>query len=124
MGCVRFLAGGLALASLGWTLWQLYLFIGLGVGCAAASLGNAPHSALLARWFEGAALSRAMSVVYAGLGVGSLLLVPLAQVLIDTGGWRVAYGSMAGIVVLLRRSEEHPAELQPLIRNRSAGLRL
>src|SRR3546814_1362134 len=106
IGGFLFLASGLALASFGGTLWQLYLFIGLGVGGAAASLGNAPHSALLARWFEGAALSRAMSVVYAGLGVGSLLLVPLAQLLIDTGGCRVSYASMAGIVVLLTRSEE------------------
>lgn len=101
IGGFVFLAAGLALASLSGTLWQLYLFIGLGLGGAAASLGNAPHSALLARWFEGPALSRGMSVVYAGLGVGSLLLVPLAQLLIDTGGWRVAYASMAGIVVLL-----------------------
>jgi MFS family permease len=101
IGGFALLVSGLALASLGGTLWQLYLFIGLGVGGAAASLGNAPHSALLARWFEGPALSRAMSIVYAGLGVGSLLLVPLAQLLIETGGWRMAYACMAGLGLLL-----------------------
>ncbi|WP_374303364.1 MFS transporter [Ferrovibrio sp.] len=91
---------GLVLASFASQLWQLYLFIGMGVGGAAASLGNAPHSALLARWFEGVKLSRAMSVVYAALGIGSLMLVPLAQFVIETWGWRVAYLTLAAIALL------------------------
>lgn len=91
---------GLVLASFAGQLWQLYLFIGIGVGASAASLGNAPHSALLARWFEGAQLSRAMSVVYAALGIGSLMLVPLAQFVIETWGWRIAYLTLAGIALL------------------------
>lgn len=95
IGGLVLLVGGLAFASFAVELWQLYLFIGLGVGGASASLGNAPHSALLARWFEGARLSRAMSVVYAALGIGSLLLVPLAQYVIETWDWRVAYRVLA-----------------------------
>jgi MFS family permease len=91
---------GLLLASFAGAIWQMYIFIGIGIGGAAAFLGNAPHSALLARWFEGRGLTRNMSVVYAALGIGSLLLVPLAQLLIEAWGWRNAYRLMAGIALL------------------------
>lgn len=92
---------GLLLASQASTLWELYLYIGLGVGLAAAALGNAPHSALLARWFEGPRLSQAMSGVYAGLGIGSLLVVPLSQWLIVHYGWRWAYLGLCLLVLLV-----------------------
>jgi MFS family permease len=91
---------GLLLASFGEAVWHFYIFIGIGVGGAAAFLGNAPHSALLTRWFEGGSLSRAMSVIYAAMGVGSLLMVPLAQFVIETWGWRNAYRLLAGIALL------------------------
>lgn len=100
IGGLLLLAAGLLLASFADAIWHLYIFIGIGVGGAAAFLGNAPHSALLARWFEGGGLSRAMSVVYAALGIGSLLMVPLAQYIIETLGWRNAYRILAGIVLL------------------------
>lgn len=100
IGGLLLLAAGLLLASFGGAIWQLYIFIGIGVGGAAAFLGNAPHSALLARWFEGGGLSRSMSVVFAAMGVGSLLLVPLAQYAIEVVGWRNAYRILAGIVLL------------------------
>lgn len=100
IGGLLLLAAGLLLASFGGAIWQLYIFISIGVGGAAAFLGNAPHSALLARWFEGGALSRSMSVVFAAMGIGSLLLVPLAQYAIEVVGWRNAYRILAGIVLL------------------------
>lgn len=100
IGGLLLLSAGLLLASFGGAVWHLYIFIGIGVGGGAAFLGNAPHSALLARWFEGGGLSRAMSVVYAALGIGSLLMVPLAQLVIETLGWRYAYRILAGIVLL------------------------
>lgn len=101
LGGLLLLIGGLTLASFASQLWQLYLFIGCGIGAAGSALGNVPHSALLARWFEAAKLSRAMSVVYAALGIGALLLVPLAQLVIETWGWRAAYLILAGIGVLI-----------------------
>lgn len=101
IGGLVLLAAGLLLASFVSAIWQLYIFIGIGVGGAAAFLGNAPHSALLARWFENIRLSRAISVVYAALGIGSLLLVPLAQLVIEIWGWRNAYRMLALIAVLV-----------------------
>jgi MFS family permease len=100
IGGLLLLVVGLLLASFGEAVWHLYIFVGIGVGGAAAFLGNAPHSALLTRWFEGGNLSRAMSVVYAAMGIGSLLMVPLAQYVIETLGWRNAYRVLAGIVLL------------------------
>lgn len=100
LGGIVLLVIGLLLASVGEAVWHLYIFIGIGVGGAAAFLGNAPHSALLTRWFEGGSLSRAMSVVYAAMGIGSLLMVPLAQYVIETLGWRYAYRILAGIMLL------------------------
>ncbi|WP_341895828.1 MFS transporter [Ferrovibrio terrae] len=99
IGGLLLLIAGLLLASFAGAVWQMYIFIGIGVGGAAAALGNAPHSALLARWFDGNGLTRSMSVVYAGLGVGSLLLVPLAQLVIETWGWRNAYRMLAVIAL-------------------------
>lgn len=101
IGGLVLLIGGLLAASFAGQLWQLYLFVGVGVGAAAASLGNAPHSALVARWFAGPQLSRAMSVVYAALGIGSLLMVPLAQFAIENWGWRTAYLVLAAIALLV-----------------------
>ncbi len=91
---------GLILASFAQSLWHLYLAVGFCVGCGAAALGNATHSALLARWFEGPKLSRAVSLIYAGLGLGTLLIVPMSQWLIETFGWRMAYLTL-GVLPLL-----------------------
>ncbi len=91
---------GLLLAAFAQSLWQLYVALGLCLGAASAALGNAAHSALLARWFEGARLSGAVSWIYAGLGIGTLLIVPLSQLLIEQFGWRWAYGGLAALPIL------------------------
>jgi predicted MFS family arabinose efflux permease len=53
-------------------------------------LGMVPASMLIGRWFR-ERMSTAMGVAYAGFGTGTLLVVPIAQRLIDLGGWRSAY---------------------------------
>jgi predicted MFS family arabinose efflux permease len=45
-------------------------------------------------------MGSAIGVAYAGFGCGSLVMVPLAQSLIDTRGWRGAYASI-GIALLV-----------------------
>jgi MFS family permease len=89
-------ASGLALAGAGFwlasradALWQLRLCLGLAVGLAIACLGNVPNAGLVARWHR-QRLTMAMTVLYAAGGIGMLLLVPLAQLLIDWHGWRAA----------------------------------
>ena len=71
-------------------LWQFYLLIGGAVGVGVAMMGMVPASAMLSRWFHGR-LSRAIGIVFSGTGAGIIVFVPIAQALVDDGGWRGAY---------------------------------
>ena len=71
-------------------LWQFQLAMGLCFGFAVACIGNVPNALLLGRWF-GKRLPTAMSVVYSATGAGVLIMLPLAQLLIDHLDWRGAY---------------------------------
>jgi MFS family permease len=93
------LGAGLSLAPFADALWQLQICLGLAAGFAGACLGNVPNSALVSRWFTGR-LGVATSIVYSGAGIGILLLVPLAQLLIERLGWRDAYHWLGGGTLL------------------------
>ena len=80
------------LASFATRLWQFQVLLGVCVGFAIASIGNVPNSILIGRWF-GPRLPTAMSVVYSATGAGVLIMLPLAQLLIERFGWRGAYQS-------------------------------
>ncbi len=79
-------------------LWQLYLVIGLGVGVGVALVGMVPATALLARWFR-RRLSTMIGIVFAAFGMGSLVVVPLAQQLVVLYDWRGAYRLMGWVVL-------------------------
>ncbi len=100
-------AGGLALLGAGYwlagqarTLWQFYLCIGLLGGLGASAIGMVPAAALISRWFD-RRMSTAIGLAYAGFGCGTLLMVPLAQTLIDGRGWREAYHLIGGTLLVL-----------------------
>jgi len=93
------LGGGFLLAGSMTSLWELYLSVGLMGGLGIASLGMIPASALISRWFD-RQLATAMAVASTGLGTGTLVLVPVTQLLIERDGWRVAYGWLGGGVLL------------------------
>jgi MFS family permease len=90
---------GLAAASLARSLPEVYaaygLGVGLGVGCAYV-----PAIGAVQRWFvrrRGFASGLAVS----GIGVGTLVMPPLASFLIESLGWRGAYlalGTFAAVV--------------------------
>jgi len=80
-------------------LWQLYLLIGVVGGISSAVLGMVPASALVSRWFR-QRLPAAMSVLYAALGTGVLLLAPTTQWLIEHTSWRVSYWILGGGALL------------------------
>src|ERR1700678_512311 len=80
---------GLALASVARSLIEVYaadsLGVGVGIGCAYV-----PAIAPVQRWFvrrRGFASGLAVS----GIGVGTLVMPPLASLLIESLGWRGAY---------------------------------
>ncbi len=80
------------------SIWHFYVTIGALTGFAVAAMGMVPSSSLLARWFR-ERLSTAISVAFAGLGLGALLLVPTAQFLLQRYGWRETY-QIFGLVLL------------------------
>jgi MFS transporter, OFA family, oxalate/formate antiporter len=90
---------GLAAASAAHSLIEVYaaygLGVGLGVGCAYV-----PAVGAVQRWFvrrRGLASGLAVS----GIGVGTLVMPPLATLLIDMQGWRGAYltlGAFAAVI--------------------------
>lgn len=82
-------------------IWQFQVCMGLLAGMGTSMLGMVPASMLISRWFRHR-MSTAMGVAYAGLGSGTIALVPLAQHSIELQGWRETYFSMGvGLFVLL-----------------------
>jgi MFS family permease len=94
------LGGALLAASYAQQLWQFQLSVGVSVGFGIACIGNVPNSILLGRWF-GKRLPTAMAVVYSATGAGVLIMLPIAQILIDRFGWRGAYQGFGSVVLLL-----------------------
>jgi len=80
-------------------LWQFYLLVGACVGIGVSFTGMVPSSGLLSRWFR-ARLSTALGVAYSGFGVGSVVFVPLTQVLIERLQWENAYRVLGSILLV------------------------
>ena len=94
------LGGGFSVAPFSQTLWHLQICLGLAIGLGAACLGNVTNSLLLGRWF-GRRLPTAMALVYSAAGAGTLVFLPLSQVLIDHFGWRGAYRILGAALLIL-----------------------
>ncbi len=94
---VGLLAAGLgtASASLAVDLWQLYLGLGLLLGFGGVALGAVPSSIIIGRWFPAHRLGVPMGVAWSATGVGAMVMLPLAQHLLVTEGWREAYRVLA-----------------------------
>jgi MFS family permease len=84
------------------TLWHLYLVTGVLGALGICAVGWVPSAKLLAGWFTERRGS-VMGLAFSGMGVGILVLGPLAQWLITTRGWRSAYGllGLGAFVVLV-----------------------
>ena len=93
------LGGSFSAAAHAQALWHLQLCVGLAAGLGGACLGNVANSLLLGRWF-GPRLPTAMAVVFAASGIGTLIWLPLSQLLIDSYGWRGAYRTI-GVALLI-----------------------
>lgn len=90
---------GYILAGSADALWQYCLAVGLLGGLGSASLGMIIASGLISRWFTNR-IGWVMSLPYAAVGGGMLLLPPLTQVLLTSTDWRVAH-RILGVGVLL-----------------------
>jgi MFS family permease len=98
IGCAA-LALGLLLSSGIESLWQFYVFFGLISALGITFTGMVPHVFLISEWFS-AKRASAIGIVYAGSGVGILLLAPSSEWLISNWGWARAFQIFAAIVVI------------------------
>ncbi|RST52103.1 MFS transporter [Variovorax sp. DXTD-1] len=89
---------GLAAAGQARTLTQLYLAYGLGVGLGVGA-SYVPVLGAVQRWFR-RRRGFASGLAVSGIGVGTLLMPPLAAFLIEALGWRHAYLALAGVAVV------------------------
>ncbi len=93
---------GLAFSSLAFLTSHLshllFIFVILGiVGNGTTQLG---YSRVVSAWFD-RERGRALAAVMAGSGLGSMVFPPIAQALISAYGWRVAYGVLGAVILLL-----------------------
>lgn len=93
---------GIAFASLAFLtphlghFFAVFLILGV-VGNGTTQLG---YSRFVSAWFD-RERGRALAVVMAGSGLGSMVFPPIAQALISADGWRIAYAILGGIILLL-----------------------
>jgi MFS family permease len=100
--CGFFLGLGYILVSQTTTIWQLYLFYGIVVALGMAA-SVAPLQSTAARWFV---KKRGVmnGIIISGIGVGMVIVPPLAHQLISHHGWRLSYiivGAMALVLMML-----------------------
>jgi MFS family permease len=104
---------GLLLASQVSQPWHLYLTLGVLVGAGSVALGFTGQALHLPNWFV-RRRGLAMSIAFSGVGIGSIVLLPWLQSMIEHAGWRAAcigmavlvFGLLAPLNLLIRRRPE------------------
>ncbi len=94
------MVAGLVATSTVHSIYLGFLTYGLGVGIGVAC-AYVPMVSTVGAWFE-RRRTTALGVAVAGIGVGTLVVAPLAEGLIERYGWRTSYVILAaGVAVLL-----------------------
>jgi MFS family permease len=97
---VALMGAGLLLAPLTREPWHLYVTIGVMVGAGSNCLGYYGQSLFLPNWFI-RRRGLAMGIAFAGVGIGSVTLLPWVQYAIEQTGWRSACTAMGFMVLVL-----------------------
>jgi MFS family permease len=91
---------GLYLATLAHQPWHLYLTLGVLIGVGSVCLGYSGQSLYLPNWFV-QRRGLAMGLAFSGVGIGSIILLPWMQRLMDAQGWRHACMMLSVTVLVL-----------------------
>jgi MFS family permease len=97
---VVLLAAGLLLAPRIEQPWHLYATLGVLVSGGANLMTFTAQSLYLPNWFV-RRRGLAISIAFAGVGVGAIMLMPWLQVIIQQDGWRASCWAMGLLVLLL-----------------------
>jgi len=92
-------AAGLLLATFASAPWHIYLTLGLLVGAGTTFTGYTGQALFLPNWFA-RRRGLAMSIAFAGVGAGSIVLLPALQTFVERNGWRAGC-TVLGVVVLV-----------------------
>jgi len=114
---VAMTVAGLLLAPLAHEPWQIYGTLGVLVGGGSVCLGYTGQALFLPSWFV-RRRGFAMSIAFSGVGVGSIVLLPALQMLIERSGWRSACLALGLLVLVVA------APLNLLVRRRPEDLGL
>ena len=96
--CGFLLGLGYLLTSQIGSIWQLYLFYGVIVGIGMSG-SYAPLVSTVARWFT-RRRGLMTGIVVAGIGIGTVIIPPLASWSIANYGWRTSY-LIVGVITLV-----------------------
>lgn len=85
--------------AIGSKLWQLYAFY-LALGPITMATTPIPYSAVISRWFD-RRRGLALGLIMTGMGVGTVVMPPVAQRLIANFGWRMAFAAVGCAILLI-----------------------
>lgn len=111
---------GMATAAFIQEPWHLYVTLGILVVGGSFFVSYFGHSLFLPNWFV-RRRGLAVGIAFSGVGVGSIVIFPVLQNLLDQVGWREACWIMAAVlsvsliplIVLFQRRHPHDLGLQP-----------
>lgn len=120
-----FMGLGYSLMSQTSAIWQLYLFYGVIVAIGMSG-GYVPLTSTVTRWFANDRKRGLMvGIAVAGVGVGTMIMPPVANWLISSYGWQTSYVVMGITVLVLIMSAAQfvrraPAQVQQLTQDQNA----
>src|SRR5437763_10287889 len=114
---VALMGSGLLLAPLTTQPWHLYLTIGVLVGAGSVCLGYPGQSLFVPNWFV-RKRGLAIGIAFAGVGIGSVTLLPWVQIMIERTGWQTSCTAMGILIIVVL------APINPLLRKRAEEIGL
>lgn len=92
-------AAGLLLATFAGEPWHVYVTLGMLVGAGTTFTGYTGQALFLPNWFV-RRRGLAMSIAFAGVGFGSIVMLPALQAFVERHGWRAGC-TLLGVVALV-----------------------
>jgi MFS family permease len=80
-------------------IWQLYFFY-VALGVVSGGAGAMPYTDVVSHWFD-RHRGLAISVMMLGMGLGAIAIPSVAQRLVATLGWRLAYTVFGCSIILI-----------------------